>query len=61
MEQYYPLITMASVAVFGCVGWSMANARDRNPLAWMVVGGILPPLLLILLFLKREEDAAEKT
>jgi amino acid transporter len=62
MEQFYPLLTVASMAGFGWLGWRLAGARNRNPLGWLAAGAVFPPLLLILAFLApvpAEDDTDE--
>ncbi len=52
LETYYPLLTLVSVVVFGGLGWFLARKRNANSILWAVIGALLPPLLLIMFFLK---------
>jgi hypothetical protein len=60
MEAFYPMITVASMALFGWLGWRMGGARNRNPQVWLALGALLPPLLLILKFLPPIQDEPEE-
>ena len=63
MQTFYPLLTLVSVVLFVWLGRRMANARNRNPLGWAIAGGLLPPVLLVLLMLKprtKAEAAADE-
>ena len=52
LSTFYPLLTLISIVVFGFVGWVLARKRNRNAFLWPVLGALLPPLLLILFFMK---------
>ena len=52
MAEFYPVLTLISVVVFVWLGWRMATTRNRNTVGWAIAGGLLPPLLLVLLMLK---------
>lgn len=59
MTAFYPYITLLSIVLFGALGWIVAHNRGHNRIIWAVMGAIFPPLLIILWFLKpNEEDAA---
>jgi hypothetical protein len=45
---FYPLLSLASIALFAWLGRRMAMARNRNVLGWAVGGAFLPPVLLVL-------------
>lgn len=59
MTTFYPLLTLVSIVIFGFLGWYLARKRNRNALLWLVGGAFLPPLLLILVFLKPMDAAPE--
>jgi hypothetical protein len=65
MEKFYPLITVLSMVVFGWLGWRLGIGRNRNPQVWMAAGALLPPLLLVLVYLGPltgdADDAADDT
>jgi len=52
LTTFYPLLTLLSIAIFGFLGWYLGRKRNRNAILWAVGGAFLPPLLIILLFLK---------
>ena len=58
----YPLLSLASIMFFAWLGHFLADRRNRRAVGWGVAGAILPPLLIILFFLKPladEPDEAE--
>ena len=57
MQAFYPILTLISVVVFLWLGGRMAGARNRNRLGWAIAGGLLPPVLLVLLMLKPRTKA----
>lgn len=60
MTTFYPLLTLLSVVLFGFLGWYLARKRNHNAILWLVLGAFLPPLLIVLFFLKPKEDAADE-
>lgn len=67
MAAFYPLLTLISIVVFVWLARRLALARNRNVIAWGLIGAILPPALIILYVLKPlapedegdEEEAVE--
>jgi hypothetical protein len=60
MEAFYPLLTVFSMVLFGWLGWRMAAAKERNPQAWLALGALFPPLLLVLKVLPALNDDADE-
>ena len=52
LSTFYPLLTLISIVVFAFLGWFLAGKRNRNVILWLVLGAVLPPLLIVLFFLK---------
>lgn len=57
LSTFYPLLTLISIVVFAFVGWVLARKRYRNAILWPVLGALLPPLLIILFFMKPAVEA----
>lgn len=54
------LLSLVSAITFAILGRSMARKKHRGQLQWGLAGAVFPPLLLVLLFLKRHDsDATE--
>jgi hypothetical protein len=52
VQPYHYLLTLVSMVLFAWLGYRLADKRNRNALVWGMAGALLPPLLLVLLFLK---------
>lgn len=55
---YVGLLVAALVTLaFALLGRAMARRRNRRQFAWGLTGAILPPVLLVLLFLPARKPA----
>ena len=67
MQAFYPLLTLFSIVLFVWLGRRMAATRHRNRMAWGLAAAVLPPLLVILYFMRpltpdeADEDEAGET
>jgi hypothetical protein len=52
VANFHPALTLISVVIFAGLGWFLARKRNANGIIWAVLGGVFPPLLLIMFFLK---------
>jgi hypothetical protein len=59
MNLFHTSLTLASIVIFAWLGRFLAIKRNRHPLGWGLIGALLPPLLLILVFLKPLPEEAE--